>query len=898
MLDESVLNKEDLRREFGSKYKEYYSTKLFEDEGFERRKCGICGKNFWSIGERERCDDPLHTPYSFFKKQPRHIGYREFWDLFSGFFERNGHASVKRYPVVSRWRQDLYFTIASIQDFQRIENGAMAFEYSKNPLVVPQICLRFNDIENVGVTGRHLTSFMMAGQHAFNWPSEGYWKDKTIELNYRFLTDVLKVRKTDLVYTEDVWAMGDFSEFGPCLESFANGLELVNSVFTQFESFNGKVHELKGKVVDVGWGFERLMWFYTGFGSVYESVFDTIIRRLGENSGIEMENELFLKFAALASELDITEGRGYREKEDSILSRIGITRNEYEKRLKPVHALYAILDHMRTLLFATADGALPSNVGGGYNLRVILRRALSFIEEYGLEIDLDEVAAEEAEDLRDMYPELLESLGTLSKIIGVERERYASSRKNAVRILGSLLSRGAGIERHELRMLYESHGITPEVIEAYARGKGIGIELPEAAYEDIMKGDFVAKEEAARLDVVPEGLPETARLYYASATESRSKVLYVHKNYVVLDKTPFYPEGGGQESDRGTINGHNVVDVQSAGNVIMHITEDEPDKAGIAEGAFVDCKVDVVRREKLMAHHTATHLISAAARSVLGRHAWQEGARKAEEKAHIDIAHYERLGNGEIATIEAFANNAALHGIKVEVRDMERGAAEREYGFSIYQGHGVPSKHMRIIVISDRNGKLIDAEACGGLHLAGRESLLGIIKIINAYRIHDGVDRIEFVAGRAGIEYFGREHDELTKASGVMNAERFGIAERGAILREEYSELMKRYNERDERLSQAIAESIYETEVRGSKSREILVERNEGRETLRRIALGIVQRRDDIVVLAKNGAGDFVCVSGRDSGISALEFAKKAFGAGFKGGGSEKLAEGKAARQS
>ncbi len=882
MLD-SALNKDVLREEFGRSYEEYYMTKLFEDEGFERRRCRICGKNFWSVAERDVCDDPSHTAYSFFRESPRHIGYKEFWDLFSSFFIKNGHDAIKRYPVVSRWRQDLYFTIASIQDFQRIENGAMAFEYSSNPLIVPQICLRFNDIENVGVTGRHLTSFMMAGQHAFEWPKKGYWRDRTIELNYRFLTEVLKVKKESLVYMEDVWAMGDFSEFGPCLESFSNGLELVNSVFTQFESFNGKARELEGKVVDVGWGFERLMWFYTGFGSVYESVFERIIKRF---SNIEMENELFLKFAALSSELDVTEGN-FREKENALLRRLGISREQYERRLKPVHSFYAILDHVRTLLFATADGALPSNVGGGYNLRVILRRALSFIEEYALDIDLDEIAGEEAEELKPMYPELAEGLPTLSRIIDTERQRYSKSRENASRIIDSLFSEGREISKEELRTMYESHGITPEVIGSYARKKGVEIELPEALYEDIMKGDFAANEEAPRLEMVPGTLPETTKLYYGFATSSESKVLYVHKNYVVLDKTPFYPEGGGQESDRGTINGHNVVDVQSSGNIIVHVTEDEAARSGISEGAMVSCSVDIERRERLMAHHTATHLISAAARSILGRHAWQEGAKKSAEKAHIDIAHYEKLNSKEIEEIEAFANDAALHGIKVSVREMERGAAEREYGFSIYQGHGVPSKSMRIIVISDKEGRLIDAEACGGLHLAGSESLLGSIKVINSYRIHDGVNRIEFVAGRAALEYFGREHAELIKASSILNVERFGVAGRSIKLREEYAALLKRYSEKEEELAETLGEIYSKT-----GTNEIFIERDATREMLRRIAAALTSKRSDSVVLAKNKKGDFVCMCGSSSGISALEFAKKALGKDFRGGGSERLAEG------
>src|SRR5208283_773926 len=259
-----MLSKDQLRRDFSKEPKRYYSTKLFDKEGFIRRQCKVCKKFFWTADEsRELCGEPEHEPYSFISKKPRSVGYEEFWNKFAGFFKKNGHAIIERYPVVSRWRPDLYFTIASIQDFQRIENGKLSFEYNKNPLIVPQMCMRFNDISNVGVTGRHSTSFMMAGQHAFNYPKEGYWRDKTIALNYECLTKVVGVKKEDLSYIEDVWAMGDFSEFGPCLEFFSRGLELGNNVFTQFKYENSKTEELKGKVVDVGWGFERLIWYYT-----------------------------------------------------------------------------------------------------------------------------------------------------------------------------------------------------------------------------------------------------------------------------------------------------------------------------------------------------------------------------------------------------------------------------------------------------------------------------------------------------------------------------------------------------------------------------------------------------------------------------------------------------------
>lgn len=890
MLEGIKLDKKELRKEFSKNPEIYYSTAIFKKEGFERHACKICGKNFWSTVDRDTCEDPEHTEYSFFKDKPTPISYVEMWKKFSKFFKENKHTEITKYPVVSRWRQDLYFTIASIQDFQRIENGAMHFEYNANPLIVPQICLRFGDIENVGVTGRHLTSFMMAGQHSFNYPKEGYWRDTTMDLDYKFLTEILKVKKDELVYNEDVWAMGDFSEFGPCLEGFSNGLELVNNVFTQFESVNGKIKELNAKVVDVGWGFERLLWFYTGFDNIYDAVFHDIIQKTKSNLPFEMDKTSFKKFARYASELDVTETSEYKKLEESILKKAGITSDTYNKKIKPMQAFYAILDHTRTLLFGVADGALPSNIGGGYNLRVILRRALSFIQEYEMNITIEELAMMQAKELKELYPELEENLEILNKLIDVEAKRYHTSISNAGKIITNILSKKSSITKQELRTLYESNGITPELINTVAKAEGKNIELPGSAYEDIIKGDFTTKEKSNKLILdLPQDLEKTTQLYYQFKTESESKVLFADKNYVVLDKTPFYPEGGGQAADHGQINNNEVIDVQKIGNVIVHILKEKPEK-DISKNKSVICKVNLERRRKLMAHHTATHIISAAARSILGKHAWQEGAKKEEDKAHIDIAHYEKLTDTDVKKIEDFANNILFNGITVQITEMTRAEAEQNYGFTIYQGHGVPAKVMRIITIKDKKGKLIDAEACGGLHVVSSESSLGIIKIINASRIHDGVDRIEFVAGPAGLEYLQKEQNELNYSAALLNTDSLMLHKKINKLQNDYSELLKLSKTKDEELAIVISKQLLSDIPESQNS--IVIERKESRDILRKALSFVILQRPLLTILAKNENNEIVCISGKNSSISALDFAKKTFNTSFKGGGSKESAEG------
>ncbi len=881
------MSKDSLRREFAKNPNEYYKVALFDKEGFTRHTCKICAKNFWATKETESCGDSSHTPYSFFKEKPKPVQYVQFWREFADFFKKNGHKEVEKYPVVSRWRQDLYFTIAGIQDFQRIENGKMSFEYSANPLVVPQVCLRFSDIENVGVTGRHFTSFMMANQTAFDYPKAGYWRDRTIELNFNYLTKVLGVKKDDLIYGEDVWAMGDFSEFGPSLESFANGSELVNSVFTQFEYVNGSVHELEGKVVDVGWGFERLMWFHSGYDSAYEAVFHDILQKLDAKIGFQVDNKLFKKFSTLSSELDITE-KGGKTKEHALLKKAGITMEQYEKSIKPLQALYAVLDHTRTLLFAITDGALPSNIGGGYNLRIILRRALSFIEEYNFGFDLNEIAKLQAQELKPLFPELSENLNLFARVIDIEQRRFARTRENANKIIDTTLSKSSKIDAKQLRTLYESNGITPELIEAAAARKNVKLQMPESSYEDIIKGDFADKEKKKGLEIDVKGIEKTEQLYYSLIEESESKVVKSEKNYVVLDKSPFYPEGGGQEADHGSINGYEVLDVQKIGNVIVHIMKDDISaKKEMHAGSKVKCVVDHERRRRLMVHHTSVHLMSAAARSVLGKHAWQEGTKKSFDKAHIDIAHYDKLGDDDVELLEGFVDEKILNGIKVSVKQMERKDAESRYGFAIYQGHGVPAQTIRMVIIEDRNGKFVDAEACGGLHVTGMEQAIGLVKIIGTERISDGVDRIELVAGNAALDYFRKLDSTVSQAAVKLNSDPFKLDEKISSLDEENRKMRKELQELNETVAQQTASSL-------SSSDKIDREIDVPRAMLRSIATKVVAMNASAVVLLRNKAGETVCISGAKSKINALDFIKEKAGSKkFVGGGSEKFAEGK-----
>ena len=217
------LGKKELADSLSSDPDRYYKVSLFDKIGFKRQRCINCGKFFWTTVERNQCPD--HENYGFIGNPPtiKRLDYISAWRETEQYFASNHHSIISRYPVVCRWREDLFFTIASIVDFQRLMSSKIIFELPANPLVVPQMCLRFNDIENVGLTGRHYTGFCMIGQTCNADAPGGYWKDRCIELDYGPLTKGLGINSKDITFVEDVW-MGA-GAFGCSLEYFVCGLE-------------------------------------------------------------------------------------------------------------------------------------------------------------------------------------------------------------------------------------------------------------------------------------------------------------------------------------------------------------------------------------------------------------------------------------------------------------------------------------------------------------------------------------------------------------------------------------------------------------------------------------------------------------------------------------------------
>ena len=874
-----MFSKEFLKKKFAAENKKYYEVELFRQEGFERKVCVQCGKGFWSAGNTTSCGDSSHTKYSFFREEPRKESYANFWKKFEEFWKKRGHESVPRYPVLSRWRDDLYFTIASIVDFQRLEGGKTVFEYPANPLVVPQMCLRFNDIANVGVTGRHFSCFMMAGQHAFNCEKEAYWKDECIQYNYEFLREVLEIPKEEITYGEDVWSIPDFSSFGPCIESFARGSELVNSVFTEFRRVGetDNFEPLEMKVIDVGWGFERLLWYYNGNHSAYDAVFPSVLSFMKSKSSFEVDEALVKKYSELAAGLDVEATINMRQEREKIARQLGISYEEMMKKIAPMQALYAIADHARALLFALCDGALPSNAAGGYNLRVLARRAFTFIGENEFDFSLDEIMELHAKELKPLFPELQESLEDAKKILWEEKRKHKESFAKASRAASTVLSKGPVVTAEKMAELYESNGVTPEILEEVARKENKRVEVPSDFYK-ILTERHVMEKKAKQANEFEE-MPNTRALYYEQPLlqEANAKVLAVNGKKVVLDETVFYPEGGGQQEDRGTIAGITVVDVKKVEGVITHLLEQAP---SFKVGDTVRLVVEWKRREAIVRHHSATHILIASSRKVLGRSVWQCGSDKDEDEAHVDITHYKKLSQEEVNAIEKVANETVLSALPIKISWMDRGEAEKKHGFRLYQGGGAIGKTIRVVEIVG-----FDVQACGGIHLQNTLQA-GCVKIIGVENIADGVVRLRFKAGLKAIEWMEGREAIVEEACEVLAVQPTSLANAVSRIFGEWKERGKTIEGMEEQIASSLAEkySTQEGESINANGLEL------PQKLLEKLCLEVVAKKPSACITAVSKDGFVVVACGKQSEKDAAEILR---GSGARGGGSKEFARGK-----
>jgi alanyl-tRNA synthetase len=405
-----------------------------------------------------------------------------------------------------------------------------------------------------------------------------------------------------------------------------------------------------------------------------------------------------------------------------------------------------------------SDGVVPSNAGEGYLARLVLRRIFRILKLINKLDVVHELFKTQVRFWSGMYLNVSRNSEYVLDVVENELSKFNDVMMKATSTLRRYVSTYKKLDIDKLVELYDSHGLPPDLVAEECRRLGVSVEVPENFYSLIASRHSRPPIKPIKTVELPKevidafkDLPPTRRLFHEDPYIRRFKarVVGVLKNYLVLDQTSFYPEGGGQKSDVGEIFIGNevfkVIDVQKIGDVIVHVLDKELPPNIL--GSEVSGEIDWFRRYSLMRHHTATHIVLASARSVLGGHVWQAGAEKSEDRSRLDITHYKSLSKEDILRIEDLANEVVLKCIDVNTTYLPRYDAESRYGLTLYQG-GVPLEPViRVVEIPG-----VDAQACFGTHLRNTCEVGGI-KIVNVQKIQDGVIRLEFVAGTQLVRY-------------------------------------------------------------------------------------------------------------------------------------------------
>ena len=885
---------------------EEYQLDYFKTQGFVRKICKSCGSAFWTRdAAREICGDAPCEPYNFIGnpvfKTHTLDSMRE---AYLSFFEKNGHTRIARYPVVARWRDDIYLTIASIADFQPFVTSGVV-PPPANPLTISQPCIRLNDLDSVGRSGRHLTTFEMMAHHAFNTPDEEiYWKDRTVELCDQFIAsiggDITKV-----TYKENPWIGG--GNAGPSVEVLIGGLEVATLVFMSLgrQKTADKGYDLKGemyypmklRIVDTGYGLERLVWASKGSPTIYDAVFPEMVSRVMSAAGLNhmLDNKDYTKILALnakfAGLMDIS-GTNLFNLRKKVAAAIEVSPEKLDKMITPIEKVYAIVDHTRCLAYMLGDCIVPSNVREGYLARLVIRRTLRMMSELKITEPLADLIEEQTRIIGAGKFE--QDIAVVREIVERETEKYAATLERGTRIVQKVAktykAKSQRVPLAEIITLYDSHGIQPEMIKDIAAKEGAVVDLPDNFYSMVADMHSESKKEgeedktgkyADRL----QSLPATKKLYYdqPSDIEFEAVVLDFFDNYAVLDQTLFYPEGGGQPADTGTLVSSDsmaqVDGVIKIGDVVLHhITG-----GMLRRGERVKGVVDEERRWSLMRHHTATHILLHATKEVLGAHIHQAGAQKGAESSRVDIRHFKHITAEELRRIEIAANRMIMASQPVDIEIEDRTKAEQKYGFSLYQGGVPPGKDIRIVKVAG------DIEACAGTHCRNTGEV-GVIKVIRVEHIQDGIERIEFAAGIAAIYYMQHLEHLVTSSAAVLSVQEENLPPTVTRFFTEWKEQRKDI----ERLSAQVVDLEMRSLVAESFGGVPVVIRQIDlpQKELSLLATS-VSEKGGVALLAGGGETVRVVLASGDSRVNAGEIISQVCGLlGGKGGGKPQMAQG------
>jgi alanyl-tRNA synthetase len=728
----------------------------------------------------------------------------EIRETFLQYFAAKGHKVVQSSPLLPKDDPTILFTNAGMNQFKNVFLGLETRSYKRAATV--QKCLRVsgkhNDLETVGRTTKHHTFFEMLGNFSFG----DYFKKEAIAFAWELVTGVFRLPKERLyatVYLEDdqafkiwaeeagvprgrifrygkkdnFWAMGDTGPCGPCSELHYDlgedleagtpealiekgsdrFLELWNLVFMEFDRDDqGVLHPLPAPSIDTGMGLERMAAVLQG----KRSNFDT---------------DLFMPLIEIVAELGQREYPGGDENDVSVR---------------------VIADHVRAVSFLIGDGVTPANVGRGYVLRRLIRRAYRRGNLLGIDRPfLFELVGRVADIMKDAYPELLSSIHYVSQVCLSEEERFASTLSSGMRYFDQVVSEtrggeGAVLPGDKVFKLYDTFGFPMDLSQELARERGLDVDEAgfakelEAQKEKARlswKGDIRQKERKALGEL--RDLKAVSRVYEASELSDvrllallkdgrRTDVLRTGEaGEAVLSETPFYAEAGGQVGDTGSLKGARFSALVE--NTYYLTPELVAHKVKVLsgemkEGDSADAAVDIVRRQSISNNHTATHLLHAALRQVLGDHVKQAGSLVSAARLRFDFTHFAHLSKEEIHRVEALVNEKIREDIPVETRVTTLEEGIREGATAIFEEKY--GEKVRVIGISD-----FSKELCGGVHVrsTGR---IGLFKILSESSVASGMRRIEAVTGEEAFRYL-RDLEDL-----VVGVERSLGASRREVL--------------------------------------------------------------------------------------------------------------------
>ncbi len=712
---------------------------------------------------------------------------KEVRQLFLDFFHERNHDVVASSPLVPAEDPTLLFTNAGMVQFKDVFLGKETRNYTR--AVSSQRCVRaggkHNDLENVGYTARHHTFFEMLGNFSFG----DYFKEEAIHYAWEFLTQVLKLPADRLwvtVYEEDeeaadiwlnkigvspqrfsrigakdnFWSMGDTGPCGPCTEIFYDHgpnvpggppgspeedgdryIEIWNLVFMQYDrDKDGNLSPLPKPSVDTGMGLERLAAVMQGVHSNYE---------------IDLFQHLIKAAAALANTRDLSH-----------------------------KSLRVIADHIRACAFLVVDGIVPSNEGRGYVLRRIARRAIRHGHKLGIqESFFYKLVGPLIEQMGEAYPELVKARDNVERILRQEEERFAETLDHGMKILDESIARLAGkvIPGETVFKLYDTYGFPTDLTADIARERNLdldmaGFEVCMAAQRDRARAaSAFGVEYGAGMDV--QGTTEFTG--YGQLTD-RSRVTALFQDgkavdvlqagqqgVVVLDHTAFYAESGGQVGDQGSLSTSTarfqVQDTQKQGQgAFTHMGTLL--EGSLAVGDEVLGEVDAPRRKATMLNHSATHLLHAALRKVLGDHVQQKGSLVDPDRLRFDFTHFEPVTQEQLAELEYMVNQQIRTNVAVETRVMPIEQA-MECGAMALFGEKYGDE-VRVLSMGD-----FSVELCGGTH-AGRVGDIGLFKITNETATASGVRRIEAVTGAGALAYVEETEANLRHIAQLVKAGR------------------------------------------------------------------------------------------------------------------------------